>query len=272
MLLAPPEKVKEENYRFFNITQVAYIFGALGHLALGFYFWWVKVYPMVWFNAALSVPVFLFSFFINRQGRHNIAFSLACFELLTHQIAGVYYIGWDSGLQYYLVYLGALSFFNASWKREVRLSIIMVVCFSFLVLYLFFKVPEDYILTNAQYDILYLGSSVAVILLIALLLNYYVQASNRMENELLENENQLKEERDNLQEALAEIKTLSGLLPICSKCKKIRDDKGYWNQIETYIKKHSQAEFSHGICPECSDELYGNKDWYKKMKKKRGMK
>ena len=54
-----------------------------------------------------------------------------------------------------------------------------------------------------------------------------------------------------LQEALGNVKTLSGLLPICAHCKKIRDDKGYWNQIETYVRGHSDAEFSHGICPEC---------------------
>ncbi len=81
----------------------------------------------------------------------------------------------------------------------------------------------------------------------------------------------LEEEREKLikelQNALAEIKTLSGLLPICAHCKKIRDDKGYWKQIEGYIQDHSDAKFSHGICPECSDELYGNEDWYIEMKK-----
>jgi len=61
---------------------------------------------------------------------------------------------------------------------------------------------------------------------------------------------------ERLQEALAKVKTLSGLIPICSSCKKIRDDKGYWNQIEAYIGDHSEAEFSHGICPECAKELY----------------
>ena len=66
----------------------------------------------------------------------------------------------------------------------------------------------------------------------------------------------LKQERDNLQDALAEVKTLSGLLPICSNCKKIRDDKGYWNQIESYIAKHSEVDFSHSICPECAKKLY----------------
>ena len=60
----------------------------------------------------------------------------------------------------------------------------------------------------------------------------------------------------NLQESLAKINTLRGMLPICASCKKIRDDRGYWNQIETYLSKHSEAEFSHGICPECVQKLY----------------
>ena len=52
-----------------------------------------------------------------------------------------------------------------------------------------------------------------------------------------------------LEEALAQVKLLSGMLPICASCKKIRDDEGYWQQIELYIQQHSEAEFSHGICP-----------------------
>jgi hypothetical protein len=59
-----------------------------------------------------------------------------------------------------------------------------------------------------------------------------------------------------LQESLARVRTLSGMLPICASCKKIRDDKGYWNQIETYIRDRSEAEFTHGICPECAARLY----------------
>jgi PAS domain S-box-containing protein len=61
---------------------------------------------------------------------------------------------------------------------------------------------------------------------------------------------------DNLKKSLTKVRKLSGLLPICASCKKIRDDKGYWNQIEAYIRDHSEAEFSHGICPECSEKLY----------------
>jgi PAS domain S-box-containing protein len=67
-----------------------------------------------------------------------------------------------------------------------------------------------------------------------------------------------------LKEALRDIKTLSGLLPICANCKNVRDDKGYWNQIETYIEQHSSAMFTHGICPICTEKLYGKEEWYRK--------
>ena len=70
-----------------------------------------------------------------------------------------------------------------------------------------------------------------------------------------------------LQNALDEVNVLSGFLPICASCKKIRDDKGYWSQIESYIQKHSEAKFSHGMCPECTEKLYGGQDWYEKAKK-----
>jgi len=71
---------------------------------------------------------------------------------------------------------------------------------------------------------------------------------------------QTQEERikliEKLKENLAKVKALSGMLPICASCKKVRDDEGYWNQIESYIQDHSEAEFTHGICPECTKKLY----------------
>ncbi len=59
-----------------------------------------------------------------------------------------------------------------------------------------------------------------------------------------------------LQEALSKVKLLSGIIPICSSCKKIRDDKGYWKQIELYIRDHSEANFTHGVCPDCYKRFY----------------
>ena len=69
-----------------------------------------------------------------------------------------------------------------------------------------------------------------------------------------------EEERERLiaelQSVLAEVKTLTGIIPICAHCKKVRDDKGYWEQVESYVTQHTNAQFSHGICPNCVDKLY----------------
>ena len=74
-----------------------------------------------------------------------------------------------------------------------------------------------------------------------------------------------EEERDRLigelQEALASVKTLTGLLPICAACKKIRDDQGYWNQLEAYLAKHSEITFTHGICPDCVAKVLPRPQW-----------
>ena len=64
--------------------------------------------------------------------------------------------------------------------------------------------------------------------------------------------------RTELETALADVQELRGMMPICSNCKKIRDDSGYWHQVEVYIRDNSSAEFTHGLCPECADLLYGD--------------
>jgi energy-coupling factor transporter transmembrane protein EcfT len=89
-------------------------------------------------------------------------------------------------------------------------------------------------------------------LVICIFLILIVVFSFRMDKAAKERENIILE----LQDALAEVTTLRGIIPICSSCKKVRDDKGYWNQIESYIRDHSEADFTHSICPECAKELY----------------
>jgi len=88
-----------------------------------------------------------------------------------------------------------------------------------------------------------------------------------MFTEVITDRKTVEQEREQLitelQQALKDVKQLSGMLPICASCKRIRDDQGYWNQIESYLKKHSTAEFSHSLCPECVEAMYGNQSWYK---------
>jgi len=72
-----------------------------------------------------------------------------------------------------------------------------------------------------------------------------------------------------LKQSLETIKTLGGLIPICSNCKKIRNDDGYWQQLEVYIKEHSDAEFTHGLCPECEQKIYAK--FFKKIEEPKTM-
>jgi len=96
--------------------------------------------------------------------------------------------------------------------------------------------------------------------------------SNRLKTEIsLKRKTEAEKETviENLKTALANIKKLSGMLPICSHCKKIKDENGCWHKLEKFIYEHSEADFSHGICPDCADELYGDEEWYRERKLKK---
>jgi len=135
--------------------------------------------------------------------------------------------------------------------------------------------PSDFYFQSRrlyQAWIVFLGSLLLTMLLAFYMLKrlrYTMDIERRVKlqaqtNELLKNEiaerKKAHEELDktiaNLQLALDEIKTLRGILPICSFCKKIRNDKGYWEQVDVYIHRHSQADISHGICPDCQQKHY----------------
>ena len=99
--------------------------------------------------------------------------------------------------------------------------------------------------------------------LFLMLWNDKLRQANRALQQANDNlEIKVRERTHDLEKALSEIKTLRGILPICSHCKRIRDDKGYWNKIEAYIEKHSDASFTHGICQECAKKYYPDMDIY----------
>ncbi len=114
----------------------------------------------------------------------------------------------------------------------------------------------DLLLPNYFHWLVY-GSSFAILMVIAYatIFRYREKMENLLE-EVSEQRDELSETNDRLNEAAKNVKILSGLLPICSYCKKIRDDKGYWGQIESYIREHSEAEFTHSICRECEKKYY----------------
>ncbi|MCG8376062.1 MAG: hypothetical protein MI702_06235 [Chlorobiales bacterium] len=143
----------------------------------------------------------------------------------------------------------------------IDLNIMLILTLFLLIALRTFRAVYYSISSNDITDLMASGDlSGLLILILTILSSSFLICLMQLNSQRLEAENASL--IDNLQIALKEIKTLKGILPICSHCKKIRDDKGYWNQIESYIKKHSEAEFSHGICQECAKRFYPDLDIY----------
>jgi hypothetical protein len=131
------------------------------------------------------------------------------------------------------------------------------------ILWLLF-VPEARLFTHNVSQTVYL--LIAIFSQIGWTFGFVMMNGQRMEDDLRESRAELSGANNDLAMALKEVKQLSGLLPICSHCKQIRDDKGYWQRIESYIGAHSEAEFTHSICPDCAKKFYPELDFYPETK------
>lgn len=135
-----------------------------------------------------------------------------------------------------LLYLGPIAL--ASWKLG-KSEAIFVAAFSALIWFV-----EDHLILrqsgSLMIPLLNMAGLFGFFLIVVLILTSLRQAFAAQQRLIAE-----------LEDALGRVKTLSGLLPICSWCKRVRDDRGYWKAVEAYIEEHSQAEFTHGICPDC---------------------
>ncbi len=124
----------------------------------------------------------------------------------------------------------------------------------------------DFLMTNFTHWLVYIFSLCIFFSVACVTIHKYRKTTTYLIDKVRQQRDALSKTNEELTEALNRVTTLSGLIPICAHCKKIRDDKGYWKQLEHYIEKHSEASFSHGICPDCADKLYGEEDWYKELK------
>lgn len=167
-----------------------------------------------------------------------------------------------TGFHYYYMAVPPLSFLIYDHNQVFERVLACVIPVIFLVICETINVSSPLVLLSATTN-QYIHLSSVLFLFTGLFVIIYL-----FSNSIMQNEKELERSIRELEQAASEIKTLKGLIPICSTCKKIRDDKGYWNHLEAHLQKHSYATFSHGICPGCSDELYGNEDWYKEIKNK----
>ena len=106
------------------------------------------------------------------------------------------------------------------------------------------------------YTFVVMSMLIVILGVVAVTLGFLMLNSERLEHDLALAEGTLQGMVAELQQALAEVRTLSGLLPICAHCKRIRDAESEWVRVEDYVEQRSAAQFSHGVCPECLDEFY----------------
>ncbi len=122
------------------------------------------------------------------------------------------------------------------------------------------SIPKAEVLSQLNYRYVVIFAILSIMSILIVIFGFFLYKSwvtiteSEQEGKILNNEMQKKNLE--LEEALSKVKQLNGMLPICSSCKKIRNDTGYWENIENYISMHSEAEFSHGICPDCAKRLY----------------
>lgn len=172
---------------------------------------------------------------------------------------------------------------TVAWLIGIRAGtlIALVSAFTWLAALVASKAPYQHTLIPYWNAIVRMGFFFIVVYLIHKLKNIYINLEElvkertasltkeiserqKAEEALIESSTKLKKSNSELQYALANIKTLEEILPICSYCKKIRDDRGYWSQVESYISNHTDTLFSHGICPECTEKALKEIEEFKK--------
>lgn len=142
---------------------------------------------------------------------------------------------------------------DASRKRTIELLVILALYVAVYVVSARYDLLEAIVELSHQYEAWQVDELITVAMFAALSMAWF---SRRRWTDVQRSERLLLHRNHELMGVLAEIKQLRGILPICSSCKKIRDDKGYWHQVEVYIRDRTAADFSHSICPDCMKRLY----------------
>ncbi len=145
--------------------------------------------------------------------------------------------------------------YNARRRRRIRIEIGLIFAGAVLVFFVAALIDSAELLIPLleRYERFELDEFLIVFIYLAVVLAVF---SSLRWRELSAAYKELTRRNQDLQKTLDEVKELRGILPICASCKKVRDDSGYWQQVESYITNHSRLRFSHGFCPDCAGKLY----------------
>lgn len=179
----------------------------------------------------------------------NDLFTAAKFCIAITVIGVILVILVEQGQNGSLFWPSITSFFVISFFGHRTGTVIASIFYAIILGYMFTQIDDTISLKG------YVRFGLASIALTSITC-YYEYLIDRSQRALARSNEQLQTQNDELQQAVAQVKELTGLLPICASCHSIRDDNGYWNQIESYISEHTEATFSHSLCPKCAQKLY----------------
>ena len=251
----PPDAFSEEDAafspyaRFQAVLDDGLYIGLVIHgLFIGL-FYIRQVYALSMVNIG-SVLLYIVAILLVKNGRQRPAIYIAWLEILGHAAICTVVLGFETGFHYYILVLMPFIFVNEFRSMKSKVLVALILCTTYILLiYLSDHMGALNRLPVKSVQTMKYINSLICLAMIAGLAHIYSQS-------VIDGENQLKKSNQELQNALAEVKTLRGILPICSFCKKIRDDKGYWEQVDVYIGEHSNVDISHSICPECMEKHY----------------
>ncbi len=211
----------------------------------------------------IVASVILIAFFRQKLTTRHKAISIISLYISVG-VVGCYTLGMLAGAVFFFPISAVILALFYSARAVAVFSIFSIgylclIAIGFSSNYLKLNPNADFFLSNyAHWGVYIICVALFFMISCVTILNY-----RRVMRELIDNVNcqreKIEKTNKDLQRAIDEIKTLRGILPICSFCKKIRDDKGYWEQVEVYIHKHSEADISHSICPECLKKHYPEK-------------
>jgi len=233
--------------------------------AITYLFSIIRISNLGWSTRDLIFCILIISAIGIALGRRRLSAKFKAVSIsllfLSAALTGFYNFGMLAGAVFYFAVVGVIMalFFS---KRGVVVYGVLLAVFLCFVAYGFtsniLKIPSGASLLHANYShwvIYILAFSLSFVIICVTILNYQIEIRKLIENVTCQRDKIEKNNQD-LQQALSEIKTLKGILPLCSFCKKIRDDKGYWEQVDVYINNYSEADISHSVCPECMKEHY----------------
>jgi len=257
----------EDSLRELLINKIVVISAVVAVLA--FAFAELRAFEIGWTYRDLgqfsAVSLFVVLAFIREKlsSRHKAIILIVAYS--AGGFPGVYNFGMLAGTVFIFPTVAVLVALFYSVRTTIVFLVVLILFYMFMAMgfcsgLLTYATSPEFLMVSYSHWFVYvicLGVFFAVSCLTIL---DYRKAMGLLISEMRHQRDELAKTNEDLLSALADVNRLSGLLPICSSCKKIRDDKGYWNQLESYIQEHSEAEFSHGICPECSKKLYPDLD------------